>query len=60
MVGIEQDTDAVTATFASGVRITARLLIGADGVHSIVRDKAGIEFDAISTGASFSLGPRAV
>ncbi|MGD9922170.1 MAG: FAD-dependent monooxygenase [Pseudorhodoplanes sp.] len=34
---IEQDGDGVTAIFASGERVTADLLIGADGIRSTVR-----------------------
>lgn len=33
----EQDTDRVTVTLRDGTRHTADLLIGADGVHSVVR-----------------------
>jgi salicylate hydroxylase len=36
-VGIAQDANGVTATFANGVKATADVLIGADGIHSTVR-----------------------
>jgi 2-polyprenyl-6-methoxyphenol hydroxylase-like FAD-dependent oxidoreductase len=38
LVGLEQAADAVTLTFADGSRATADAVIGADGVHSVVRD----------------------
>lgn len=37
LVGIGQDADAVTATFADGTSETADLLIGCDGLHSTTR-----------------------
>lgn len=37
-VQIEQRTDSVTARFADGRAISGDLLVGADGVHSVVRD----------------------
>ncbi|MBV9310632.1 MAG: FAD-dependent monooxygenase [Solirubrobacterales bacterium] len=36
-VGIEQDSDSVTAILADGSRATGDLLIGADGIHSVLR-----------------------
>jgi 2-polyprenyl-6-methoxyphenol hydroxylase-like FAD-dependent oxidoreductase len=37
-VGIEQEADCVTLTFADGTRVQADAVVGADGVHSAVRD----------------------
>ena len=37
LVGIEQNTSEVTLTFADGTRERADAVIGADGVHSVVR-----------------------
>jgi FAD-dependent urate hydroxylase len=34
---LEQDADAVTAHFTDGSRATADILVGADGIHSVVR-----------------------
>jgi 2-polyprenyl-6-methoxyphenol hydroxylase-like FAD-dependent oxidoreductase len=38
LVGLEQRAGGVTLIFADGARATADAVIGADGVHSIVRD----------------------
>ena len=36
---VEQDAGAVSVRFANGARASADVLIGADGLHSIVRDR---------------------
>ncbi len=41
--GFENSADAVAVTLADGVRLEARLLVGADGAHSRIREQAGIE-----------------
>ena len=38
LVGLDQGAGAVALTFADGSRATADAVIGADGVHSVVRD----------------------
>jgi 2-polyprenyl-6-methoxyphenol hydroxylase-like FAD-dependent oxidoreductase len=38
LVGLEQRADAVTLAFADGTKVAANAVIGADGVHSAVRD----------------------
>jgi salicylate hydroxylase/6-hydroxynicotinate 3-monooxygenase len=38
LVGLDQAGGSVTLTFADGSRATADAVIGADGVHSVVRD----------------------
>lgn len=38
LVGIEQDARSVTLAFADGEKVSAEAVIGADGVHSIVRE----------------------
>ncbi|WP_063057980.1 FAD-dependent oxidoreductase [Nocardia sienata] len=52
---VVQDTDLVTATLSGGEQIRARYLIGADGMHSTVREQAGIGFTGGSYAESFSL-----
>ncbi|QEL16674.1 FAD-dependent monooxygenase [Limnoglobus roseus] len=42
--GIEQDGDAVTATFATGESVRCRYLVGADGGASFVRKSMGVSF----------------
>jgi 2-polyprenyl-6-methoxyphenol hydroxylase-like FAD-dependent oxidoreductase len=55
VVAISQDEHGVTATMASGTKLRAQLLVGADGMHSTVRQKAGISFVGGSYKESFSL-----
>src|SRR2546428_4955082 len=38
LVGLEQSAEEVTMIFADGTRARADAVIGADGVHSVVRD----------------------
>ena len=38
LVGIDQDSERVSLTFADGARAEAQAVIGADGVHSVVRE----------------------
>jgi len=52
---VEQDDSTVTVTFAEGDRIRAHFVVGADGVHSTVREQAQISFDRDSSGTSYSL-----
>jgi 2-polyprenyl-6-methoxyphenol hydroxylase-like FAD-dependent oxidoreductase len=55
VTGIRPAPDAVIASFAGGGEIRARYLIGADGMHSLVREQAGIGFPARTDAESFSL-----
>jgi 2-polyprenyl-6-methoxyphenol hydroxylase-like FAD-dependent oxidoreductase len=50
-----QDADGVTATFDDGDVIRARYLVGADGIHSTVREDAGIGFEGGQYAESFAL-----
>ncbi|WP_063034426.1 FAD-dependent oxidoreductase [Nocardia grenadensis] len=50
-----QDADLVTVALSDGAQLRARYLIGADGLHSTVRDQAGIGFIGGSYAESFSL-----
>ena len=52
---ITQDADGVTATFDDGDVIRARYAVGADGVHSTVREEAGIGFEGGVYDESFML-----
>ncbi|BBZ30294.1 pentachlorophenol monooxygenase [Mycolicibacterium madagascariense] len=44
LVTVAQDAARVTATFDDGDTVSARYLVGADGMHSTVRTQAGIGF----------------
>ena len=52
---VEQDVDGVTATFDDGDVIRARYVVGADGMHSTVREQAGIGFHGGAYEQSFIL-----
>jgi 2-polyprenyl-6-methoxyphenol hydroxylase-like FAD-dependent oxidoreductase len=52
---ITQDPDGVTATFDDGTTIRARYAVGADGIHSVVREQAGIGFQGGAYEESFVL-----
>jgi 2-polyprenyl-6-methoxyphenol hydroxylase-like FAD-dependent oxidoreductase len=55
LTSITQDADAATATFDDGEVIRARYAVGADGIHSTVREQAGIGFEGGVYGESFVL-----
>jgi len=38
LVGLDETGDGVRLTFANGAKVTADAVIGADGIHSVVRD----------------------
>jgi 2-polyprenyl-6-methoxyphenol hydroxylase-like FAD-dependent oxidoreductase len=52
---LTQDTDGVTATFDDGDTIRAGYVVGADGMHSTVREHAGIGFTGGEFAESFAL-----
>ena len=55
LTSVIQDADGVTATFDDGELIRARYVVGADGMHSTVREQAGIGFDGGAYQESFTL-----
>jgi 2-polyprenyl-6-methoxyphenol hydroxylase-like FAD-dependent oxidoreductase len=55
LVGVRQDDDGVTATLRGGESIRARYLVGADGMHSTVRELSGIGFTGRAYEESFVL-----
>jgi 2-polyprenyl-6-methoxyphenol hydroxylase-like FAD-dependent oxidoreductase len=55
VTSLAEDTDGVTATFADGDSIRARYAVGADGMHSTVRQYTGIGFTGDTYPESFVL-----
>src|SRR5689334_17394792 len=55
LVGVRPDADGVTATLRDGGTIRARYLVGADGMHSTVRELSGIGFTGQAYEESFVL-----
>src|SRR6201993_3408119 len=55
LASLRQDAQAAVATFDDGDEISARYVVGADGMHSTVRVAAGIDFRGHAYPESFSL-----
>jgi 2-polyprenyl-6-methoxyphenol hydroxylase-like FAD-dependent oxidoreductase len=55
LTGLTQHADDVTATFDDGETINAGYVVGADGMHSTVRDHAGTGFSGGEFAESFTL-----
>jgi len=55
LTGLAQDGDGVTATMATGETIRASYAVGADGMHSTVREHTGIGFTGDTYAQSFVL-----
>lgn len=55
LTGLSQDDDGVTAVFEDGETIRAAYVVGADGMHSTVRQQAGIGFAGGEFAESFAL-----
>jgi 2-polyprenyl-6-methoxyphenol hydroxylase-like FAD-dependent oxidoreductase len=55
LTDLRQDATGATATLDDGRQVRARYVVGADGMHSTVRERAGIGFTGGSYGESFLL-----
>ena len=55
LVGLTHDAAKATAWLDDGSHLTARFVVGADGMHSAVRQQAGIPFTGGSYAESFVL-----
>src|SRR6202011_5376777 len=55
VTSLEQDDAGVTAILSNGGRIRAAYAVGADGMHSTVREQAGIGFTGGTYEESFTL-----
>jgi len=55
VVRLKQDADGVDAIFDDGQVLRARYVVGADGMHSLVREEAGIGFTGAAYRESFVL-----
>lgn len=55
LVELAQEMTGVSATLNDGSRLRARYVVGADGMYSTVRERAGIGFTGGSYGESFML-----
>ncbi len=55
LVDLVQEASGVSATLDDGSRLRARYAVGADGMHSTVRERASIAFNGGSYGESFLL-----
>ena len=55
LADLAQDAHGVTATLDDGSTLRARYVVGADGMHSVVRERSGIAFSGGSYAESFVL-----
>jgi 2-polyprenyl-6-methoxyphenol hydroxylase-like FAD-dependent oxidoreductase len=55
LLDLSQDETGISATLDDGRRLRTRYIVGADGGHSTVRERAGIAFEGGSYGESFVL-----
>ncbi|WP_159766941.1 FAD-dependent oxidoreductase [Streptomyces sp. HM190] len=60
VVAVSQEDDGVTLTTACGARLLADYAVGADGMHSVVREAAGIGFRGAPYEESFVLADVAM
>lgn len=54
-VAVEQDEEGVTTTLDTGEKLRSKYLVGADGMHSSVREKVNIPFPGNAYDESFVL-----
>ncbi|MFC7375790.1 FAD-dependent oxidoreductase [Brachybacterium sp. GCM10030267] len=52
---LDREADGVIATFEDGRQVRAEYVVGADGMHSTVREQSGISFTGDTVSQSFSL-----
>ena len=55
LISVVQDAEGATATLDDGDTVRARYVVGADGIHSKVREEAGIGFEGGQYEESFVL-----
>jgi 2-polyprenyl-6-methoxyphenol hydroxylase-like FAD-dependent oxidoreductase len=55
VTGVAQDATGATVTTATGETVRARYVVGADGMHSVVRERSGIGFAGDAYEQSFVL-----
>ena len=55
LADLTQDAHGVTATLDDGSTLRARYVVGADGMHSVVRERSGIAFSGGSYDEAFVL-----
>jgi 2-polyprenyl-6-methoxyphenol hydroxylase-like FAD-dependent oxidoreductase len=55
VAAVAQDAGGATVTTAAGAEVRARYVVGADGMHSVVRERAGIGFTGDTYAQSFIL-----
>ena len=55
LTDLAQDAHGVTATLDDGSTLRARYVVGADGMHSVVRERSGIAFSGGSYDEAFVL-----
>lgn len=55
VTSVRQNQDGADVSFSDGHRVRARYVIGADGMHSTVREQAGIAFAGGTYAESFTL-----
>mgnify|MGYP003575407912 FL=1 len=55
LLSFSQDAGGVDAVLSDGTQVRATYMVGADGMHSLVRQQAGIGFEGGAYGESFVL-----